>query len=280
MNRVLLSISVFVLSLLCGLPSYADETADSLGAQIFFKQDFTKIEPDFHNNKATLDRFVSEVKTIMSDTTCRIQDIYIRSGASPEGSFNHNKELSRKRAIALKYYLKRELNLPNEKFFLDPVGEDWASLLKLVEENDIPDREDVLDILDRHHGYIHSSPISSVGGPKKELMDLHGGRTWFWLLENIFPDLRSASNNILCRYVRIKKEEPKQHSPDTIVIIHKYFLEVEPINQQGTANVRTKTDTVSRNQVKGPGYRIDIEANTKVEKTSSGKSELQYLIVD
>lgn len=275
MNRILFAISVLVLPLMYGLPSYAEETTDSLSAQVFFRQNRTEIEPEFRSNKVNLGRFVYGVKEILSDTTCRIQDIYIRSGASPEGSFEHNRNLSRKRAVALKYYLKRELDLPNEIFFVDPVGEDWISLLKAVEESDIPDREDVLDILDRHHGYIYGSPTSSVGGPKKELMDLHGGRTWFWLLENIFPDLRSACNNILCRYVRISKETAKPHSSDTVVVIHKYILEVDTGKIQGSANSKSQSDTVKKNQVKGPGYRIDIEADMKVEKASSRDVELK-----
>ena len=270
MNRYIFILLVSALPLFSGLSSLAAGKNDSLSVQVYFKQNVTKIGPEFRGNKALLDRFVTDVKDIISDTACTIQDIHIRSGASPEGRFDHNKELSRKRALALKYYLKKELDLPNDKFLVESVGEDWAALQKMVEKSDAPDREDILDILDRHSGYINGCPTSSVGGPKRDLMELHGGKTWFWLLEHIFPDLRSAGNSIVCRYTRIGKESVKTHSPDTMVIIHKYVFEIDTISRAGSVRVLPQAKDSSRNQLSGPGYRIDIEADMQVDGLTTG----------
>ena len=209
---------------------YAEERTDSLSLMIYFRQNQTTIEPDYNGNRMHMDGFVSGVKEIMSDPACRIQGIYIRSGASPEGKFDHNYELSRKRGRNLRIFLQNALMLPADKFVVDAVGEDWAALKDIVERTNVPDRDDILDILDDYIWYIKSRPTSVIGGPKEKLMNLNGGRTWNWLLINVFPELRNAGNTVVCRYSRVEKTEkaalqPQRKVNDTIVFIHKYIFE-------------------------------------------------------
>lgn len=202
--RMKKSVTIFILFstlLLCwNLPSSAKERTDSLNLKVYFRQDVSQLDLYYRDNEASLKRFVSDVKGIMADPAYRIQDFYVRSGASPEGKFDHNKELSLRRGQAIKDYLQRALNLPSEKIKVVSVGEDWASFRELVVKADFPDKAKVLAILDSHADYINGTPISVIGGPKKDLMDLNGGRTWWWLLDNIYPDLRSAGNSVYCHY--------------------------------------------------------------------------------
>lgn len=223
--------------LLCSTTSYAQEVTDSLNLKVYFRQNVSTLETDYNNNEVLIGRFISDVKRIMADPACRIQDIVIRSGSSPEGSFDHNRELSRRRGRNLRIFLQNALNIPEDKFTVDAVGEDWAALRAIVENSRVPDREDILDILDGHLWYIKSRPQSVVGGPKKELMDLNGGRTWKWLLQNVFPELRSAGNGIVCRYTRTVKPETAAAQPrkanDTLVIIHKYVFDMDTVSMAG-----------------------------------------------
>ena len=167
---------------------------------VYFRQDVADIELQYRDNGASLDRFLSEIKKVASDSSRFILDITIRSSASPEGSYAHNKELSIIRGRKLKDCLQKVLLFPDDKFIINAVGEDWASLREKVEQdNSVPDREEVLDILESH-----------PGDRKKELMDLSGGRTWEWLLENIYPDLRSTAGYVVCRYTHTGEPEPVQ----------------------------------------------------------------------
>ncbi len=232
--------------------SHAKERADSLNLKVYFRQDSTAIDLGYNNNALLIARFITGVKKIMADPTCRLQNIYIRSGASPEGPFDHNKELSRRRGANIKKYLQDALSLPADKFVVDAVGEDWVALRDMVESYDVPDREAILRILNRYDRYINGRPTSVMGGPKKELMDLKGGVTWKWLLHNVFPDLRSAGNNITCRYTYKMDPAPApkpavapvpvptpapapapapepQRRNDTLVVIHKYIFQVDTV---------------------------------------------------
>lgn len=216
--------------LLCGTPSSAEQKTDSLKLRIFFEQNKSGLDLDYRGNEANFERFISEVKGIMGDPSCKILDITIRSGASPEGKFDNNKELSRKRGENIRDFIRQSIYFPDATIKVDAVGEDWAALLEMVERNHYPDREEILEILYRHTAYINGRPRSVIGGPKKELMDLNGGKTWHWLLKNVFPELRSANNNIICRYTREAEPGPEFGRPsDTVVIIHKYVFEIDTL---------------------------------------------------
>lgn len=228
---------------MCCLSSPAAERADSLSVRVYFPQNESSLDLGYRANHIFLGDFISGVRAIMSDPSCMIQEIGIRSGASPEGDFYLNMELGLRRACELEDYLRQSLPLPPGcRFNIEAVGEDWVTLHERIIRGNIPDREKVLEILDRHSGYVLGSPASPEGSPKEELMKLNGGRTWKWLLENIFPDLRSAGNAVICRYVRqeepataptptpapsVNVEEPRAGASgriiDTVVVIHKYL---------------------------------------------------------
>ena len=260
---------------LCGPATKAQGTTDSLCLKVFFRENVTTIDPEYRNNGILIDQFVSEVKEIMADTTCRIQSIHIRSGASPEGRFDHNKDLSVRRGNNLRIRLQRALPLPEHKFTVDAVGEDWASLRDIIENSDAPDKEDILYILDSHSRYINGRPRSVAGGPKKELMDFKGGKTWRWLLDNVFPDLRSAGNNIVCRYEHITEPEAPaaaaRKGNDTLVIIHKYVFDVDTAK---IADFPVKMETVIPTGVNVKDSARTIIGNSLIDATFAPKVEI------
>ena len=274
MKRPLTILAVMVPLLLCGIPSSAEQKTDSLKLKIYFKQDKSELDMGYRGNEANFDRFVSEVKKILEDPTCRILDITVRAGASPEGKFDYNKELSRKRGENIRDFLRKALYFPDVTFRVDAVGEDWASFRELVEKNYYPDKKEILDILYRHTEYINGRPRSVVGGPKKELMDLNGGKTWFWLLANVFPELRSADNNVICRYTR--EANPGQSS-DTMVVIHKYVFEMDTL-KNGELPLKLNDTTIMNLIGAGVGrdtvYRDTVKPRRVLDATFAPNLEL------
>ncbi len=266
--------------------SHAEERTDSLNLKVYFRQDCTDIDLWYNNNVILIDRYVNEVKKIMADSTCRIQIIYIRSGASPEGPFDHNKELSRRRGENIRNYLQEALSLPADRFYVDAVGEDWLALKNMVKRYDVPDKEAVLRILDKYDRYINDRPTSVMGGPKKELMDLKGGTTWKWLLQNVFPDLRSAGNNITCRYTQKKDPASKpapapvpapapapepQRGNDTLVIIHKYVFDVDTAR---IADFPVKMETMIPTGINVKDSARTVISNSLIDATFAPKVEI------
>jgi len=198
----------FVIGGISGIAAKTVSEPDSLFLKVFFRQNVTRLDLSYHGNESNLNGFSADIRQALADSSCRIQNILIRASASPEGAFDRNVELSRKRGEALKNYLQNEFGLSDDVISVKVVGEDWESLYCAVSNKDIPDKEEVMDILERHRDYIFGERISVIGGPKKELMDLNGGSTWFWLLDNIYPDLRNVGNSVVCRFVHIASDSP------------------------------------------------------------------------
>lgn len=182
------------------IPAQFDAQRDSLSTNVYFDKNVSILDLSFHDNGSILDRFTAELKAMLADTCYTVQDIYIRSGSTLEGAFNQNLSLSRERAEAVKSFLMKELNLPDDVFSVDAVGEDWEAFYSEIISNDVPDKEKVLNILDKYQKYVFGKRTSVIGGPKKELMDLNGGKTWFWFEDNIFPEMLSKGNLVVCHY--------------------------------------------------------------------------------
>lgn len=56
--------------------------------------------------------------------------------------------------------------------------------MKAVQTSDMPDKQAVLDIIDRY---------SIIGGREAKLMALKGGTPWRYMLREMFPSLRKVT---------------------------------------------------------------------------------------
>ncbi len=69
----------------------------------------------------------------------------------------------------------------------------WADLRRLVAKtSEMPMQNQVLDIIDNTPVWSFDKSGNIIGGRKKSLMDLGGGVPYNWMLQNLFPQLRSA----------------------------------------------------------------------------------------
>ena len=278
--KIYVILSVFALTL-SPCPSSAQEMTDSLSLKIYFRQDETDIDRGYHNNGAFLDQFIIDVQNIISDPSCRLNDIHIRSSASPEGGFLHNKNLSWNRGRVLKEYLSLKLLIPDDKFSIDAVGEDWTGLRDRVEKDNVPNKDAILRILDSHRAFVEGRPESSVGSPKPELMNLNRGRTWQWLLDNIYPELRSAGNQIVCRYTRECPPVSDSHVRDTVVVVHEYPVpgDCDSLSRALPPPPYVYQDMRRPRRVrKGPGYRFAVETNLLYDAVAAPNIALEFPI--
>ncbi len=76
-----------------------------------------------------------------------ITEINIHGYASPEGSYANNTRLAEGRAASLKEYVKVSTLSPTRcSHQCNP--EDWAGLRRLVEESTLPEKNEILAIID------------------------------------------------------------------------------------------------------------------------------------
>lgn len=145
----------------------------------------TSVNPEFGRNAAELEKIRRMIDLVQDDKDLTIKRIVIVGYASPEGSLAMNERLSEGRAKALRDYLQsRYPAIPGSLYSIRFGGENWDDLVKAVQTSDMPDKQAVLDIIDRY---------SIIGGREAKLMALKGGTPWRYMLREMFPSLRKVT---------------------------------------------------------------------------------------
>lgn len=145
----------------------------------------TSVNPEFGRNAAELEKICRMIDLVQDDKDLTIKRIVIVGYASPEGSLAMNERLSEGRAKALRDYLQsRYPAIPGSLYSIRFGGENWDDLVEAVQTSDMPDKQAVLDIIDRY---------SIIGGREAKLMALKGGTPWRYMLREMFPSLRKVT---------------------------------------------------------------------------------------
>ncbi len=213
MNKRLLLI---VFGILWFLPGKAQDAVDSM--RIYYVVGHREVDPSFRDNGAELDRFLRAVRVAVREET--IERITICSSASPDGYNKANERLAMRRADSLAAYIARHGSVPEVLIEKHAIGIAWDMLRRQVAASDMEYRDEVLDILDNTPVFVFDERDRVVDGRKKRLMDLRGGRPYKYMLEGVFPDLRSS----VCATLYIK---PSAGVADTTVVVP--LPESEPI---------------------------------------------------
>lgn len=211
------------------------QQADTLSARVYFHRAMYDIDLEYQHNGAALWDFVSGFQSLYGSDPGSFEYIMIRTGCSPEGGIQYNRELAFNRARTIRDYLIAHLGLKSSQIRIDPVGIDWSGLKEEMAKQYFPGRWDMFAIMDRY-GVKSSYDRGDEAACQIEMIRDRGGEPWRWMSQNIFPKLRAGSGQIS---VVLKDQEPEAaerqengpcnmgrcqgHKPqnDTIVIIHK-----------------------------------------------------------
>lgn len=151
---------------------------------IYYSRDRIDIDEDYLDNRIQTDH----IKDYLSRSP-HIDSITVYAYASPEGVYEHNVWLSRKRAEAARRYILEHLpagrSLDEECIRLRPMEENWEGLRREIEANyHRADRDRVMEILD-----------ARVGNDTKKwrLQQLDNGYTYKYIIRHHMPELRLAT---------------------------------------------------------------------------------------
>lgn len=171
---------------------------DTIRYKVYFRQGYATIAPLYKDNQKTLDNFSSHVHQWMADSTITIQKIRITSGSSPDGVNKLNERLSLKRANAIVQYLDEHIPVDKNLIEISSAGVDWEELTRLVKQsNEVPDKNELLRILQDTDSSRKTSD-AETRWKKRQILALNNGKTYQWLYDNLFPQLRHAGASIAC----------------------------------------------------------------------------------
>lgn len=203
---------------LCVSPGYAQSMTDSL--QIYFKQGSSALDLEFESNGDRIRRFIDHIENTRSNSFAIVNVHYV-AGASPEGTVSGNRRLAQRRASTVTDYLRRTYNIPDSVVTLDVLGEDYTTLIRLVDGSDMPYRDEVLKVLRS----AHSEAIGS-GTLKNELRSMYNGVPWQYMYTHFFPKLRQL--NIYIKVEGVNVPEPEPAKQDTVSVVVSDLVPLEP----------------------------------------------------
>lgn len=187
------------------------------------------LDTAYGDNAARLSEVVSFLENVKSDNTLELLEVSFCGSASPEGTIATNRKLSSERRMALENYVRGRVPLPDSIISRCEGFIAWERLAKLVEESDMPHKEEAVDVLRNIPEFTYNNKGVLVDSRKKRLMELQYGRTWRYMNEHFFDQIRNAS--VILVTVRQKqvieektvaKEEPVVPAPaDTTAVVEK-----------------------------------------------------------
>ena len=156
-------------------------------AQVGFPVDCIVINPNFMQNVLELSKIEKAIRTVMDNPDATLLRIHLQGFASPEYRYEHNHRLARNRTLALKTYIQQQFNLPDDIFRISYIAEDWSGLVEMMQNIDVPYKNEVLDII---------NTVGIFDGREERLRALENGVPFRFMLDNLFPALRRTEFKI------------------------------------------------------------------------------------
>lgn len=190
--------------------------------------------------------------------------VWVCGTASPEGPLKENTKIAGERADAAADYIKAIVDVPDHKIVKENHNEDWYSLYRLVQENDVPSKYDVLFIIRTMQGEER----------KDALKKLDDGRVWDYLSREIFPQIRGVRFAFFCKKGREPEKEyivDTVYVRDTVVIVKEVVYMGQPSTAQKAAVPAQKAAAAAPQQQ--PAYQPvpQTKVSVKEPKTKEPK---------
>lgn len=171
-------------------------------ASLNFQFDRYELLRNYKNNAAELDKVDQIIKEIQHNADLTVTEFLVVGYASPEGPFEYNRVLSRNRANAFTDYLESMHKVNRSQLRVEDGGEDWEGLRKAVEASTLPDKQEILRIIDE---------VPNPDARDAELMKLSDGTTYRILLNHYYPPLRRTDYTIAFNVKDFSVEEAREY---------------------------------------------------------------------
>lgn len=164
------------------------------------------LNPDYRDNRQTLDRIVDITRQIVADSVSSVKKIQIIGLASIEGKSVVNERLATNRALALQRYIQQNVNVADSLFDTVGGGEAWADFRDIMQEMAANDQQSdqlkkVVEIIDQNQNMRQREWL---------IKQLDGGRTWQRLQKEVLAEQRNAG------YIRIYYDYAPDQAAATI----------------------------------------------------------------
>jgi outer membrane protein OmpA-like peptidoglycan-associated protein len=260
--------------------------SESGSAFVEFKQGSSLLLPDFRKNKGELQKISNSIDIVNHEKGTAVTGITLTGSSSPEASWSYNAKLADSRVNKVKNYIASTYHVNQNLFHTNTIPEDWAKLKILVESSSLPDKDQLLAV-------INSSLSPDAKEAKLARMAVHAT-----LLNDIYPQLRKVDYQVnynvrrfaLAEAMSVIKTSPKnlsldemyqvaqtypQNSPQYIDIMlqaAKIFPNDDTANLNAAMAALAKHDTVAAEQ-----YIRQIKTKARIPMVDNAKGVLALM---
>lgn len=142
---------------------------------------------DLSNKITNLEDFLAKVK---GDSLIDITGVDFIGTASPDGSYEFNRELSEIRLKAFRELVNSYINLPDSLINAVSSSIPWDEFRDAVAVSNVPMKTKVLEIIDEQPSLVALTPNKHIDHRLVKLKNLGGGSVWNALKHPILSDLR------------------------------------------------------------------------------------------
>lgn len=156
-------------------------------ANIRFIVNRTNIDWKYANNYVELDSILRTVNAVKDNPDAKVEAIYLKGFASPEGPYDNNVRLAKGRTEVVKEYVRNNSTFPASIYHTSSVPEDWEGLREWLLGCSLPDRQKMIDFID--------DPSVPVRTKNEEFMKRFP-KDYPFILTNVYPPLRHTDYRI------------------------------------------------------------------------------------
>lgn len=155
-------------------------------ARLKFNINKALIVANLGNNNAELNKIRQTIDMVKNDKDVTITSILLHGYASPDGSYANNEKLAQNRTEALRNYLKGIYPVADNLFKVSSTAEDWEGVKKYIANNEIPQKETVLNIINSN----------MTPDEMEKAIANKAGEAHKYLIQNVYPDLRRTEYTV------------------------------------------------------------------------------------
>lgn len=179
----------------------------------------------------------------------KVKKISLCGYASPEGPYANNVRLAEGRTVALREYVRKQYEFPENLFSVSSVPEDWKGLREAVAKSELADKDQIIEFIDSDY------PIEKRNDRLRQLFP----DTYPYLLKYVYSGLRHTDyvvNYEVRKYTdideirRVLKTRPQNLS------LNEFFLAAQSY-KPGTKEYNEVFDVAVRMYPKDPVANIN-----------------------
>lgn len=208
--------------LLCTLGVYGQEKR--IEVCVDFRVNKTNLDSSFSGNAMRVQEIISFLQEMRQDSTVRIVEVSFCGAASPEGSYQLNRQLAQGRLSSLEKLVRQEVEIPDSVITRNDSYIPWDILKSLVKDSELTHKEEVLAILEEESRLVdYHHPNTHIDNRIVKIKQLDEGRVWQQINRQFFSSMRNAC---------------------TVIVTYRDELQTEPevISQPVEPEVKTESE--------------------------------------